>query len=197
MPSQTGIINDALRAIGGTRITSISDGSANGNIATDLWDDAVDALLRAHTWNFATRRIQLARSATLPVFEYDYAYVLPADWIRTISVHDNDDGFGTITWREEINAGQRALLANEENVYLRYVARVTDTNVWAVDFVSAFTAQLASLMAVPVAKSVSLAEKWEKEAGKRLRRARSTDALGASPESRPLGSWVTSREGWR
>ena len=197
MPSQTGIINNALRAISGTRITSISDGTANGNIATDLWDDAVDALLRAHTWNFATRRIQLARSATLPVFEYDYAYVLPADWIRTISVHDNDDGFGTITWREEINAGQRALLANEENVYLRYVARVTDTNVWAVDFVSAFTAQLASLMAVPVAKSVSLAEKWEKEAGKRLRRARSTDALGASPESRPLGSWVTSREGWR
>src|SRR5687768_15522866 len=110
MPSDTDVVNVAMRLIGQSPIVSLSDGTANANTADDLYEAVRDDLLRSHPWNFATKRVQLARSATTPGFEFDYAYVLPADWLRTISVHDNDAGHGTILYRTEQVNGQNVVV---------------------------------------------------------------------------------------
>ena len=96
MPAVTDIVNKSLRMIGATRITSLTDGSTNANAANDIYTEVRDELLRSHPWNFATKRAKLAQSATTPTFEFDYAYPLPSDWIRTVSVHDNDPRYGTL-----------------------------------------------------------------------------------------------------
>ena len=156
-----------------------------------------DDLLRCHNWNFATKRVELARSSTLPAFEFDYGYVVPSDWMRTVSVHDNDSGIGTIIYREENIAGERCILASTENVFLRYVAQVTDPNLMAADFRKALVTSLARDVALPISNSNSLREFYEKKAERDILRAKGSDALGSSPERRPAGSWVTSRGGWR
>lgn len=197
MSSETIMINHALHKIGGDRITSRTDGSKNANIANDIYDELRDSLLRSHPWNFATKRQQLAQSATAPSFEFDYAYPLPADWMRTISVHDNDAGYGTLLYREELVASQRCIVASSDSIYLRYVYQVTDANLMAADFRTALVSALARDMSVPVAASNTLHDTYANQHLLDISKAKNTDAQGGFPEMRPRGSWASSRGGFR
>ena len=197
MAGETDVINVALRLIGATPITSLTDGSPSANAADDIYVDLRDDLTRSHNWNFATKRVKLAKSATTPIFEFDNAYPLPADWIKTVSVHDNDGGYGTVFYRMEIVNNQRSILASREEIWLRYVFRLTDPNVMSSDFRRAFELALARDLAIPLAASNTLQETYSRQANRKLAQARSTDAMGAFPELRPRGSWATRRGGGR
>ena len=192
MPSDTDIANRSLRIVGGSRVTSLTQGTKNANAVNDIYADLRDEMMD-YPWNFATKRVKLARSATTPTFGFDYAYTLPSDWIRTVSVHDNVDGAGTVLYREEQNATQNALVTDVENVYLRYVARVEDPNLWSVAFRSAFINALACELAIPIAGSKALFEQLRDKSKKTLSKAKSSDSIQSFPERRPTGSWVSIR----
>ena len=195
MSSETDVINRGLRSIGATRITSRTDGSNSANVADDIYDEVRDELLRCHPWNFATKRTQLSQSATDPEFEFDYAYPLPSDWIMTISVHNNDAGHGTVLYREEFVGSQKVIVASSDQLYLRYVYRVTDANQMSADFRTALSYAIAQALAIPLASSNTLEGTMAKRARSALLRAQSRDALGGYPELRPRGSWASSRGG--
>ena len=192
MPTVESVVNQALRDIGGSRIVSLTDGSKNANVASDIYEAIRDELLAGHPWNFATERVELARSATLPAIGFEYKYALPGDWLRSISVHDNDAGEGTLLHKEE--GGY--IFADAENVYLRYVKRVTDANSMTADFRRAWAAALSRDMAIPIANSGTLQERMDKMAKGFLLKAKSTDAIqGGTPDARPRGSWASVRGG--
>ncbi len=197
MPGETDVINVALRLVGASPIISRDDGTTPANTVDDLYDEVRDDLLRSHPWNFATKRVQLAESATAPTFEFDHAYALPNNWLRTISVHDNDAGHSTILFREEQVANQRVIVTSSDEVWLRYVAEVDDPNLMTADFRRALATALARDLAIPLASSNTLRDQLSTEASRTLARARSSDALGAFPELRPRGSWAASRGGRR
>lgn len=197
MASDTDIANHALRLLGQGTIVSLDDGSDTGNKVDDIYEDTRDNLLRSHPWNFATKRVQLARSSNAPAFEFDYAYVLPADWLRTISVHDNDAGHGTVLYRSELSGTQRVLVSSSDAIYLRYVSQVTDPNLMSVDFRMAFVLSLARDLSISIASSNTMQESFDRQAQRALAKARSTDAMGSFPEFRPRGSWASSRGGFR
>jgi hypothetical protein len=197
MPGPSDVVNAALVEIGGSRITSLTDGSTNANAANDIYTEIRDGLLRSHNWNFATKRAKLAQSSTVPAFEFDYAYPLPSDWIRTTSVHNNDAGHGTVFYRMEIVGTQRAILADSDQLYIRYVYQVTDPNQMAADFRRAFELALARSLSLKIPTSNTVKAELVKEANRALNVARSTDSMGQSPEIRPRGSWSTVRSGRR
>jgi hypothetical protein len=197
MPGETDLINVALRKIGAAAIVSLSDGSIPANVAGDIYEEIRDDLLASHPWNFATKRVSLNQSATEPVFEFDHAYALPSDWLRTISVHDNDAGHSTILYRMEQVNGQKSIVTSSDEVWLRYVSRVTDPNLMTPDFRMALAASLARDLSIPLASSNTLHEQMDAMARRAIAKARSTDALGGFPELRPRGSWASSRSGRR
>lgn len=197
MPGETDLANVALLLIGQTTITNRTDGSPTANTIDDIFDEVRDDLLRSHPWNFATKRQKLARSSTAPAFEFDFAYPLPADWIRTISVHNNDAGHGTLLYRMEYIGTQRAIVASADEIFLRYVYQVTDPNLMAPDFRRAFELALARDLAVPIASSNTLQEQLSAQFIRKIAQARSSDAIGAFPELRPRGSWANARGGGR
>lgn len=193
MPSNIDVINVALRRVGTARINSLTDDSPEAAQAGDLYDNVVDQLLRQHAWNFATKREKLARVSEVPSFEFDYAYAVPADWIRTVSVHPDDRGVGHLQYREEWQDNQRVILASCEDLYLRYIARITDPNLWPADFRDAVSFIMARDMAISIASSNTLLNNLDALARRKVAAARSADAMGSSPERRPRGSWVTRR----
>ncbi len=195
--STTDLVNAALLQIGGKRITDMDDGSKEANTARDLFPLVRDALMRASNWNFGIRRVKLARLSTPPAFGFDYAYGLPPDWVRTTSVHDNDGGFGTVAYAEEIQDSQNVILASAENVYLRYVSIVDDPNRWAADFRMAFVDALSRIMAIPVSDSNTLRQVIDDAVKSAVRGAKSTDAMNSTPQRRPRGTWADSRGGWK
>ena len=192
MASETSIINRALRQIGGTRVTSREDGT---NVADDIFDEVRDDLLRSNPWNFATKRATLAKSAVAPGFEFDYAFPLPSDWIRTISVHHNDAGAGVVAHKVEIVNDQLSIVANTEDCYLVYVFQQVNPNLMPSDFLSAFTDALARDMAIAIADSNVLQGTMADKADRSLMHARASDAMSGTPSRRPRGSWTTSRGG--
>ena len=196
MPSETDIANVALRLVGGTRITSLTQATPNANAVNDIYSEIRDNLLE-FPWNFATQRVELAQLATAPSFGYDYAYVLPANWAYTISVHDNDAGYGTIDYREEQVGNQKVIATNHSSVYLTYVKKETDPNMMPASFRMALASNLARNLAIPIANSNVLEDQLASRAEKDLARAKSIDALGSFPEPRPRGTWANSRNGFR
>ena len=197
MPGETDVANVALTLIGQPTITSRTDGSSTANTVDELFDEVRDDLLRSHPWNFATKRVKLAQSSTTPVFEFDFAYPLPADWIRTISVHSNDAGHGTVLHRMELIESQRAIIVSADQIFLRYVFQVIDPNLMAPDFRRAFELALARDLSVPLASSNTLQDQIDKQFRRKMAQARSSDAIGASAELRPQGSCASARGGFR
>lgn len=197
MPGETDVANVALQLAGATPIISFTDGSTSANTVDDIYTEVRDDLLRQHPWNFATKRTKLAQSATAPTFEFDHAYALPSDWLRTVSVHDNDAGHGTILFRMEQNAGQLSIITSSDEVWLRYISIVTDPNIMSADFRRALAVSLARDLAVKLESSNTLQDQLASQAIRTVNRARSSDALGAFPELRPRGSWASSRGGRR
>jgi len=196
MASETSIANVALRLVGGTRITSLTQGTPNANAVQDIYTELRDNLL-TFPWNFATKRVQLGESATAPAFGYDNAFAHPSDWIYTISVHDNDAGHGTMDYRHEQVAGQNVIVTNVENVYMTYTYIETDPNLMPASFRVALSSALARDLAITIANSNVLEDQLSKRADRDLGRAKSIDAVGSFPEPRPRGSWADSRNGWR
>ena len=192
MPANIDIANRSLRKVGGSRITSFTQGTKNANAVEDIFEDLRDELLD-YPWNFASERAKLARLSTTPGFGWDHAYAMPDQWLRTRSVHDNVDGTGVIFYYMEQVAGQIALVTSADTVYIRYVKRVTDPNLWSVGFRHAYVDALARELAIPIAGSKLLFEKLERTARRTLAAAKSTDSIQSFPERRPRGSWVTSR----
>lgn len=194
MASEVGICNSALTKVGvggDGRISSLTEGSRNANICNEQYPKLRDDLLRSHTWNFATTRAKLARRDEAPAFEFNYKYQLPSDWIRVVSVHDNDAGAGHVRYKIEGST----LLCDAEDVYLRYVRQVTDPNDMPPDFREALAALLARDLALPVVQSNTLKQDMKDDFKRAARRARSTDAIEDTPEDMPEGSWVSARRG--
>ena len=192
MASETSIANVALRLVGGTRITSLTQGTPNANAIQDLYTNVRDELLE-YPWNFATKRVKLAESTTAPAFGFDNAFTLPSDWLFTISAHDNDAGVGTIDFRHEQVASQNVISSNVESVYLVYTFRETDPNLMSAGFRKALSSSLARDLAITIANSNILEDQLSKRATKDLARAKGLDAMGSFSEPRPRGSWANSR----
>ncbi len=193
MPGETEIANRALLLLSAKMIANRTDGTKNGNVVNAVFDLIRDELLRGHTWHFARKQAQLAEIATAPTFEFDDAYQLPDDWMRTVSVHDNDAGAGHLNFREAEIAGVGALMVNSESVFIEYVYAVTDINRMAADFHAAFSYALAVNM--PGISNLST-NKWdnlETMSIQRLSKAKSADSLGSPAAQRPVGSWVEGR----
>lgn len=204
MPTDVELVNVALRKCGARRVMALTDSVPSAGIAADILANERDELLRSSTWNFATTRTQLAASSTIPVFEWAFAYPLPSDFMRIISVHDNSRGGGDLKYRMEsvLQADGSSVICVLTNasapIYLRYVKTVTDVNTMSPSFRDALVLRMAKIFAVSVAKSNALYAALDEELKAVLRTARSVDGMEDYPDRLPEGSWADSRNayGW-
>ncbi len=190
MVSTVDICNLALDELGEEAITALDEGTTVANLCNRNIGAARDELLRAHPWNFAIRRRKMARLAAAPDFGFAYAFQKPVDWLRTIGVHGDSGGFSNPEYRME---GEE-VLADSPNLYLRYVARIDDPNIYDVLFVEALALKLAARLSKPITQSSSEKERVEALARDVVRQARAVDAVEDFPDQPPLGSWLTARQ---
>lgn len=141
MASQIEISNAALFQLGANTITSLADTSQEALAINTWWAVSRRALLRLHPWNFAVKRQQLAQEVSTPLWEYDYKYTLPSDFIRLMEVKDDRD--------YKLEAGQ--ILTNRTTCQIKYIFDVTDTTKWD----GLFTDLMIARLAVDIAYAVT------------------------------------------
>ena len=92
--SSINICSQALLKIGASSITSFEDGTAEAEVAGNLYSYIRDALLSSYPWSFILTQTQLARLESTPLADFNYAYLLPSDFLRIISVGYGNKGRG-------------------------------------------------------------------------------------------------------
>lgn len=123
MPSVVDICNAALDKLGEYGpITSLDDGNKAANLCKRNWDLVRDKVLRDHPWNFAVKRAILASADPAPEWGFTYRFPFKAGHLRLLEVRDLD--------HTEYEVEDGAILANATALYVRYVARVEDPNVY-------------------------------------------------------------------
>ena len=186
--TQTSIYNRTLRLLGAARITSTADDNEQTRVLNDIYEDIRDEVLRAHPWNFAIKRAELAVLAATPEFEYDYQFQLPADCLRVIRTNESN------TESADFKIEGDALLSNESAVKIKYIYQVKDTSLFDSLFVSALVARLASESAYAIVQSQSLSDSLYKTYIEKIKLAKSCDGQEGSLEKIEESSWLDSRE---
>jgi hypothetical protein len=104
----TQLVNVALLRIGANTISSIADGSPNALKATAVWEYVRDEVLQAKNWKFSKIRAALLRYSVAPLYAYQFAYVMPSDFMRLVKPH----GKGSLPSNPAIAVGGFSLSAN-------------------------------------------------------------------------------------
>lgn len=165
----------ALVKLGARSIASFDEGSAEAEIAAVLYPSLRDGLVSAHPWSFATGQATLARLARKPVADHAYAYQLPADFLRALSL-----GAGTRGRGQEYRIVESALHCDADQVVLSYIFR-PDESGFPPFFDTALIALLAAEFCLPVTESTTRAELLRRNAEAEIRRARLIDAQQDTP----------------
>lgn len=195
MASQVGICNRALTKLGDKRITSLEEDSKAAAALNSMYDDVLDACLRAHVWSFAKTRAQLAALADAPLFGFGYQYRLPSDFLRLIQigqflVYPRTDTRGLFS----IESGS-VLTDLQAPLNIRYTRRITDPNAMDALFREVFACRLAIESCETLTQSSTKRQAAWAEHDRAIADAIRVNAI--ERPSQPVGddTWLESRNG--
>jgi hypothetical protein len=195
----TTISNMALVRCGAKEITSFEDDvSREAQICRRLFHAARRTALAQHTWTGATRDVQLSQNSSItPVF-WEYAYTLPTDMLRIISVHPSDNPEAVCNYSvQNANSTEadNVLLSDSNQIYLRYVFDNTDLMTLSDGFREVLTFVLARDLCMSLGKSANKYQLTNAEYKRALTMGKSIDGIQKEPQVIQSGSWAMSRYG--
>lgn len=187
MTSTVDIVNRALLDLGQKTIASLDDPKKSARIAKQRYPGLRDAVLRAHPWNCAERRVELAAETTGPVFGPANAFVRLPDDLRVLKVGDQDDD---TKWRVE---GRRIVTDLGAPLPVRYIVRITDPNEFDTLLIEALASRIAWALAMPLVMKRTMAEQAKSDYQDKLTEARSIDGQESSSRKTKSNQWLESR----
>ena len=186
MPNAVTICSNALQILGADPISSFEDGTDNAGRCSNLYPTVRDSVLRAHSWNCATRRVLLSPLSAAPAFDFSHQFQIPGDWLRTLQVGYKGR---TIPYRHEA----QALLANVAALPLVYCWRNKVESTWSANLIHLVELEMAAKMAYAVTSSASMRDSMRDEAMRAFKLAKAVDGQDDPPEEFEEGSFVESR----
>ncbi len=175
MTSAVSICSAALLLLGDKPIADFSENNDRTILVSNLYALKRDKVLRLNDWKCATKRVILSPDATAPTFEWGYRFLLPADWLRTLSV-----GVSTSD-QDDYEQEGRYLLMNRKDCYLRYVYANEDESTWDPLLIDAMTQVMVAALTYPITKSTTKQATEEEIVRDVLKTARAIDASDNPP----------------
>jgi len=173
--SAIGLCSRALLRLGATTIASFEEGTAESEVAANLYPPIRDAVLSSHPWSFATAQGTLPRLAADPVADWEAAYQLPADFLRVLSAGPDGAGRG-LSYR----LAEKRLFCNSDDVTLTYIFRPEEA-AFPPFFDQMLIARLTAEFCIPITESTTRAQFLFRLAEDEFRRAKLIDAQQHTP----------------
>jgi hypothetical protein len=170
MASKLKIINAGLYMIGVARLASLSSSGKNDvrDKALDAFDLSKDEVFELPIdWNFATSRKELAQRTETPSCGYDYMYNLPPNLKRIQSCVNANGDEVEYEWRREVYISGSSefdvmLTDRDSPVYIKYTVERKKEGSWPAYFAKLVSIRIAEMLAEPLKKSETKAQKMEK-----------------------------------
>lgn len=186
MASKTDIANRALSKLGEPWIANIDTTNTKAaNTIRRMYDIVRDAVQTSYPWNFTVTRAQIAKDASAPAWGYDNRYTIPSDFLALLEVKNNPE------YRLE-----RGYILTDEGspIYIKYIARVTDSGAFDPLFVEAFAARLAYEACEEITESNTKKEILAQELRAVIAEAYASDAIQDPPLKLADDTWLLARE---
>lgn len=200
MMSSINTINRVLIKLGEPPIASLQD-TPYGARLNIIYADMTESLLSWYQWNFAVRRVYLARIADYEQAgtQFMYAYQLPFDCLLPLQIGEE---FKTPNLNNYISRSDArfaiegdCVLSNEKNgLFLRYVQLVNDEKFFSKSFREALICKIAIEFAPTLNKSSVSIDRLEREFSGWIDKARENNEFATDTETMPDGSWVYVRD---
>jgi hypothetical protein len=198
------LYNGALALLGERSLASLTEDREPRRLLDEVWtrgNGAVRAILEQGLWNFAIRSMKLDYDTDVtPDFGFRRAHSKPTDWVRTAALCSDEYYLHGLTQRE-CNDERGYWFSDLDELYVRYVsddsAYGSDLSLWPESVLLYGYAYFAREIAPRLA--AAKIDDMEALAKRRLRDARSKDAMNEGAGIPVPGRWVQARRagGWR
>lgn len=184
--TKTSIANLTLSELGAALVTNID--TDTGSVAARVrlvWDFALNWALSMHPWNFAIKRVADVAATTAPAWGYDYAYNLPANYVRILGIGKDGSELDRVPWSVELNAtgDQRILVTDlQAPIDIKYIALVTNPELYTPTFCIALSKVLKIFLARPLTGKPEIKTEAENELAVFMQTAQTTDGLEGTPD---------------
>ena len=150
--TNTQIANLALRHLGATKLIADldSEDSKEARAVRSFYDLALDEMLRAAKWGFATTHVDLSLVDEDPTDEWAYSYAYPSNCLmihRIMSGARNDSRETRVPFQVIYSANQTLIYTDMEDASVEYTYRVSETARFTPEFTSAFAMLIAAYIA--------------------------------------------------
>lgn len=185
MTTDVQIANTALGGLlGAARISALSDDTKSGRAVNAVFEQVKDFVLKAHPWNETITRATLTNTGTAPDWGYDYAYNLPADYLRVLEVNTDYD------W--VVENGQ--ILTDEgTTIEIRYQKTISDETELSPLLVQCLSLYLAYTICEEITQSTAKKEEIASSFARTMIRAQLIDAQEGSQSQFREDDWITAR----
>lgn len=133
------INNAALGLVGCREIVSLDEDTDEARKAKFYWPLTLRYILESHPWKCVGKQATLETTTTAPAFGHSYAYPVPDDFVRMISMDDGDDAF---------HVAGRVLHCDDSPAYIWYVPLETDATKYDAGLVHALALHQAYFLAL-------------------------------------------------
>jgi hypothetical protein len=196
------IYNMALAHLLEGSLASLAEGVEKRRVLDTFWDNAVRVCLEKTFWKFAKRTVEIdASSTTEPAFGFTQAFRVPDDWIRTDEMSASEQ-LSPPLLDVRLEAGY--WYANVTPLFLSYVSSDPlyglNVGAWPESFVDFVSLELACKACKRITGKADLLEGPRGLLVQRraaMREAKGNDAQNDPIKFPPMGSWASSRRGFR
>ena len=185
----------ALIMIGAQPISSFSDGSTEALVASNIYDDVVEASLTRHRWRFATTQQQLSLLTNTPTGRFDYAYQIPTSpavlQIITLTVNDY-----VIPYSRYQNYIYLNGYGSNNEVIMDYIYKV-DESYFPAHFRLALEYELASIFAGSVARDAAMITQFKELSERQFLVAKNIDSAETTSKVLDTNRFINMRRSTR
>lgn len=186
MASEVDICNLALSKLGEQTIIALTEDSKSARVCNLFYSDTRDSLLRSHPWNFAIKRVELAKLTTTPIYGFDSEFQLPSDCLRVMYTDLQSSN-------QDFRVEGKKLLANSDSIRIEYISRVEDTTQFDASFVDALWMLLASRIAYNISDNNTLVDFLNSASDKAIQKAKAINGQEGIPYPTEADEWLNAR----
>jgi len=147
------ICNLALARLGDSRITALTDATAQAQYCSLFYAQTLEELQTEFDWQFCRKLASLTADSTAPAFGYARRFAVPSDFLRLIRLNGIDEDENFSKW-EIVDGFIHTDLAAPAQI--EYIAHVTDAAKFPAVFIEILSAKLAANLAMPLTGSKDL-----------------------------------------
>lgn len=190
MASKTDIANRALSKLGEKRVSNIdTQDTDSAKVIRYMWEVVRDAEIAKYPWNFAVKRLQIAKDAAAPVWEWSNYYTLPPDFLSLLEVK----GEPSYEIEQNSDGGLAIATNNGSPIFIRYIARVENTGAFDPLFVEALACKIAMEACEEITQSNTKKQLLTQEYLRAISEAYASDSIQEYPKSLRDDEWLLVR----